>query len=321
MEQAYRRNLGSMVSRANRKVRSHESAEDLVQETVLAVLSSPHARNVREPGAYLNRALNNQISDHHRYKRDREIPSSGVMALLPVTESGLDPSFDRIETQDMVQGALLGLNARQRQAIELELQDRPRSQIAEMMDVSVHAATAILIRARAKVRLNLLRSGYLPGLFPAQMISIKLFWTELRSASSRFSGPISRLDPAVASIVISIALTIPAMGLPGQLVGRPSGSARPSQIEEPIVANRPPAPRSSAPSKAPILTTQSPNTRAGTASSRTVLKIEAPGTHMNLEEEEKNGPPEPHPVDQVLGFLQDPGKLQPPRCPSALPCK
>lgn len=151
---------------AQRILRSHEAAEDVVQEAYLrfepaqvragagtpGLLGGAHARN---PAAYLFRIVRNLAIDAQR--RQREVPleaadESELATPAPTPEEALALR----EEADHARRLIAALPERERRAFEMHRFEGARlHEIARTLGVSVPTAQRLVVRAVARITLGL----------------------------------------------------------------------------------------------------------------------------------------------------------------------
>jgi RNA polymerase sigma-70 factor, ECF subfamily len=146
----YRRFQGPVHRFAWRMTGSRETAEDVTQETFLALLRAPTRYDSgRGPlGAYLYGIARNLLA--RRAGRDRPyVPlSEGEEGALRATDLGADP--ERQRTVGTIREAVLGLPVHYREVVVLcELQGLPYEEAAAALDCPVGTVRSRLHRARA----------------------------------------------------------------------------------------------------------------------------------------------------------------------------
>ena len=131
---------------------SRELAEDLTQETFLAVLQRPFEdRGPAATAAYLRHAARNFFISHQR--------RSGRYVLVEDVEE-IDAAWDRWAGRDdgetlmaALQQCLEGLSDRARMALDLRFrQQQSRNQIAEAVELSEDGAKNLMQRAKQYLR-------------------------------------------------------------------------------------------------------------------------------------------------------------------------
>ena len=146
------RKLPRVLSLARRMLSDSAASEDVAQETFMRVWT--HAARW-QPGqakfdTWLHRVASNLCLD--RLRRRREVSVDQVPE--QVDENAL-PSrgLEALDTQKLVEQALMKLPERQRQAITLcHYQDMTNIEAAEVMGVSVEALESLLSRGRRSLR-------------------------------------------------------------------------------------------------------------------------------------------------------------------------
>jgi RNA polymerase sigma-70 factor, ECF subfamily len=127
-------------------------AEDLTQETFLAVLQRPFQDiNPAATAAYLRKTALNLLISHHR--------RSGKVTAVEDIES-LDQTWSRWAGQDggdaaidALRDCLQRLTNRARQALEMRFRgDHSREEIAAALEISEHGAKNLMQRAKQQLR-------------------------------------------------------------------------------------------------------------------------------------------------------------------------
>jgi RNA polymerase sigma-70 factor (ECF subfamily) len=137
-------------------------AEDLTQETMLAVVDSHGFASADEPLAWLFGIARHKMLDHYRRQdrtRHRLDPlDETTLETVPDSRALPDLDLERSQTRDAIVTALQDLPPRQRGAIVLRYLDGldvPAT--AAMLGVSVHAAESLLARGRRTFRQRFLQ--------------------------------------------------------------------------------------------------------------------------------------------------------------------
>jgi RNA polymerase sigma factor (sigma-70 family) len=124
------------------------SAEDVVSAAVLKALASPQWVHVRDPGAYLTRAVVNQVRSSHRSDLRREARERRSAA--PSTAPDDQPAAPE------VLDALAALPVRQRAAVFLTYwADLTPAAVADALGISEGSVRKHLARARKTLRKEL----------------------------------------------------------------------------------------------------------------------------------------------------------------------
>ena len=154
---------------ARRLVTDTHQAEDLAQESVLAVLSA--RGKLRSPRRFLTRVTKNLVFLQLR-RRERRERREGTAALSERTESTFE-EFERQSTHTLVVEAVQGLPGHYRDVLLLRFfEDQTPTQIAAQLEVPVSTVKTRLARAQAQLRERLDRlcggdgKSWLAGLAP-----------------------------------------------------------------------------------------------------------------------------------------------------------
>ena len=121
-------------------------AEDVVAAAVLAAITSRGWRTVAHPGAYLTRAVVNEVRTAHRRALRREARERRYAARGTTTFADVDPAPE-------VLAALAGLPLRQRAVVFLTYwSDLTPSAVATELAITEGSVRKHLARARASLR-------------------------------------------------------------------------------------------------------------------------------------------------------------------------
>jgi len=119
-------------------------AADVVSEAVLRCLRSRAWPTVREPRAYLYRAVLSEARQHHRTTMRRRAREARAASVDSVQAVDVDPT---------ILDAVSGLSIRQRAVIVLAYwQDLTPGEIATMLGIGEGSVRRHLARARARLR-------------------------------------------------------------------------------------------------------------------------------------------------------------------------
>jgi RNA polymerase sigma-70 factor (sigma-E family) len=147
---AYHQHYGSLVRQAARLVRDTPTAEDVVQDSFVAMhTTGPQLNNGAKVLAYLRRCVTNRSLSvlRHRAVADQYRPAPG-----PDMPSAEDSALARLGRTAMI-SALAGLPARQRQVLALRyLADMSEAQVAAFLGISRGAVKTHTARALASLR-------------------------------------------------------------------------------------------------------------------------------------------------------------------------
>lgn len=157
----YERSLPQVYGYLVARVGSAAVAEDLTSETYLAAVNAIEAGTLREPTtAWLIGVARHKLVDHWR-RLERE--QRRLTAVATLTELEDDPWDARLDATRAHQ-VLAGLGPHHRSALVLRYLDGlPVAEVARMLDRTVHATEALLVRAR-----RAFRAAYDPPTEPAR---------------------------------------------------------------------------------------------------------------------------------------------------------
>jgi RNA polymerase sigma-70 factor (ECF subfamily) len=127
-------------------------AEDLTQETFLAVLQRPFQDySSAATAAYLRRTAYNQLVTHHR--RSGKVTSVENIEELDQTWTHWAGEDNGEALLEALQDCFSGLGDRAQLALELRFRDRQsRANIAAQLEITEHGAKNLMQRAKQKLR-------------------------------------------------------------------------------------------------------------------------------------------------------------------------
>jgi len=154
-QELHRRLVPYLTAVARRRVRSHELADDLVQQ---AFLNAHLARERFELGSsfrpWITRILTNLAVDHSRAVRRRPVADIDVNELSD-PGNGAHPA-ERSDDVERARSALRRLRPRQRQVIELHwLEERPFPEVARALGEQLSTVKVRAHRAYRELRATL----------------------------------------------------------------------------------------------------------------------------------------------------------------------
>ncbi len=154
------RHYGAVYSFARMMLGDAGEAEDVLQETFLAVARS--AGSYRGPGRFrtwLLRIVRNRCLNRLDARRARQVLlRAGPLEGVEIIAAGGRPDQQAVtaECQAALEAALIQLPDRQREALVLFAYERlAYRQIAEVLDVPVNTVKTLIHRARAELALRL----------------------------------------------------------------------------------------------------------------------------------------------------------------------
>jgi RNA polymerase sigma-70 factor (ECF subfamily) len=149
-----------------RQVGDRQEAEDLAQDVFLRLYRSRKRYRPRAKLAtWIFFIARNVGRNALRRRRRKKLTPVGLAfdgedpkAFGPLSAEGTAPAdpIERDEVAHVVRDAVAGLNNRQRQAVELQFEDRSYAEIATVLHMSPKAAKSLLYRARNELRFVLL---------------------------------------------------------------------------------------------------------------------------------------------------------------------
>lgn len=151
LKHAIEEHMAALRHYAIRLTRNADSADELVQETILKILNRPHAPNPENPKAYLMRTLRNQFIDQTRSVKRR--PS------VPIDDLELEaPDADQAEkmTARQVVAAMAALPQDLADILSrLAEHQQTYAEIAADLNIPIGTVMSRLSRARASLRMKL----------------------------------------------------------------------------------------------------------------------------------------------------------------------
>lgn len=142
--------LPRVLGVARRMLGDASEAEDVAQEAMLRLwrLAPDWQPGKAQPGTWLYRVAANLCIDRMR-RRGREAPADDIMAEPADTRPDAEQGMIAAERAAALETALLGLPARQRQAIILRhIEGLSNPEIAAIMETGVEAVESLTARGR-----------------------------------------------------------------------------------------------------------------------------------------------------------------------------
>jgi RNA polymerase sigma factor (sigma-70 family) len=155
LAEAYDRYAASLYTYCRTMLRESADAADAVQDTF--VIASSKLAQLRDPSKLRTWLYAVARNECHRRLRRKEV-TPGLDEVPDVTDETADVGGDaeRAELQRLVHDALIGLNANDREVIELNLRHEfEGAELAEALGVSRNHAHAMLSRAKNQLKTSL----------------------------------------------------------------------------------------------------------------------------------------------------------------------
>lgn len=147
-------------------------AEDIVSETVLALVTAASADNeIENPGGWMRTVAQRRIQDHYRaVARVRHVIENASHTAEPTDETDPSRVHDEQLRRESVREAVDTLPEHYRLALEWKYVDRVRVKvIAERLETTIKSVEGILFRARQALR-SRLKSEHAMSAPPAEQI-------------------------------------------------------------------------------------------------------------------------------------------------------
>ncbi len=127
-------------------------ADDLTQETFLAVIRRPFAQfNPAATGGYLRRVAHNLFISQRR--RSGRVVLSDQIEKVDQCWEQISPHDQGESLLDALQECMQNLTERARRALEMRFHDRcSRAEIAEYLQITEHGAKNLMQRAKKQLR-------------------------------------------------------------------------------------------------------------------------------------------------------------------------
>jgi RNA polymerase sigma-70 factor (ECF subfamily) len=159
----YEKDAPGMLRYAARIARSHEAAQDAVQEVFLRLFVARTAgQQIRQPRAWLYRVLHNHLLDRGRAGSQHEI---GLDSLRNTPGPGHNPETEYVRTEALEKALGSALSPREIQCVRLRAEGLQYEEIAEVLNLRVGTVGALLARAHKKMREAADAAGYQSGDF------------------------------------------------------------------------------------------------------------------------------------------------------------
>ncbi len=149
----YDRGLPQVYGYALSRCGDQQLAEDVTAEAFLAAVDGVNSgRTEHLTVGWLIAVTRNKLVDHWR-RREREERKLSLVAGDDEGDAALDDPWDEALDARVARDVLAGLGPHHRTALVLRyVDDLPVPEVAELLDRTVHATEALLVRARAAFR-------------------------------------------------------------------------------------------------------------------------------------------------------------------------
>jgi len=189
-----------VYARIYRKIGAGPAAEDVAQDTLLALLTGlPELRNPQAFLPWLRRIVDNQITDYYQRRTRESADISHGVEEIQSDRDLADRTLERREARNRVRTALASLPSRNRLAIELfYFHDLTSREVADFLRISDDAVRATLSRSRGTLRRRL--TTMTSTVLPTSRIGFSLVSGE-RSA---LHGPLFAHDSDTAKLYLAL---------------------------------------------------------------------------------------------------------------------
>jgi RNA polymerase sigma-70 factor (sigma-E family) len=151
---SYRRELDGLLRLAYAVSGDRSAAEDIVAEAVARVWVRWRKGDIDDLGAYLRRAVVNEVIGRSRRRGNRERRAALPVEAAPAIE-------DLVDNRNVLWGALLALPVDQRAVIALRyLTDLTEAQTAETLAIPLGTVKSRVSRGLEQLRLHLSEVGH-----------------------------------------------------------------------------------------------------------------------------------------------------------------
>lgn len=299
-----------MFARAYEYTGNRADAQEAVQESYLRYIERAPAE-VENPKAYLSAILENVLHTSKRGSGKFEIPSDEI-ANSPFPALSPEQEYELAERKAQTQQALSDLKPSQRRVLLLLSEGLTPREIAPILWMTPHAVSARELRAKANLRIALIKRGFVPVGMPFFRLRAKLrVWAE----TLRYQ-PLEALAFMSATVLVPMILSVLPPTTATPTADSPQLSPSVSGYEPlPMEGNSLPAYDFVSGS----LTDGRP--RSSRANRETVARVEGPAqTAAEIEHDDRGGTAEAPLQDQILNFVGNPGSAPMPGCEGNLPC-
>lgn len=333
----FRDNNAWMSARAGKSL-PPDHVEDTVQEAYVRVLAAKKLPELVNVAAYLSRTLDHQVAAHYRSVKslerfvERFEQTNPTPTVLPDVADG----YEIKERQDQVRRALATLRPRQRRAMELLAQGNTVAKIAAQMGIPPRSVTAILFRAKANLKRQLLKGGFIPSAVPVWLEELT---ERAQSRVAQLTRYLQSLEiPVWQMATVAAALAILPLTVlgphPEQTTAREPAALpvaappAPAPVAPAVAVPAPTEPKASALSESvppaipsvaaepPAIPPADPSPPAETG--EVSEDISAPYTSYNVSGEDNVDDPPP-PLEQIQHLVEHPGELLP-TCDGLVTC-
>lgn len=157
-EAQIRPHLRALYQHAYRLTGHQHDAEDLVQETVLALFrKQTDLSTLENPHTWLLKALYHQFVDHYRKAQRSPLTHAEsdqeILEHIEESAAGPEKATNLEQVRRKLQKALLGLNAEQRMLVSLhDMEGYTLSELEKILDTPIGTLKSRLHRARQAMR-------------------------------------------------------------------------------------------------------------------------------------------------------------------------
>ena len=189
-----------VYARVFRRIGSGSAAEDVAQDTLVALLTGlPRLRNPQAFLPWLRRITDNVVVDYFERRGNARDEVGHAIEDVPSVDDRADRVLERREERNMVQAALCALPPRSRLAIELfYFHDLTSREVADFLRISDDAARATLSRSRKELRRRMMTMTSIDR--PESCIRFSF----VNGESMRVRGPLFEHDSDTAKLYLAL---------------------------------------------------------------------------------------------------------------------
>lgn len=156
----YRSEKGALARLVDRIVRNRTTAEDLVQDTFVRLMSTPAPAEISNEPAYLSRVARNIAIDHRRReKATLSLEDGGIFEMADPTPCAETRLADRQALALTIQ-AMAALPERTRRALEMHrLGEKTLAEIGVTLGISTSLSGRLVLEGYKAVRIRLREYG------------------------------------------------------------------------------------------------------------------------------------------------------------------
>lgn len=160
IERLYSSEKGALSRLVDRIVRNRTTAEDLVQDTFVRMISSPGTGEISNEAAYLARIARNLAFDHRRKEKPTvTLEDAGIFSMADPTPSAETRLADK-QALELTLKTMAALPERTRRALEMHrLGELTLAEIGRSLGISTSLTGRLVLDGYKAVRQSLLEHG------------------------------------------------------------------------------------------------------------------------------------------------------------------